>query len=360
MRTKKISFIALLSIIFLTGAIISPGIAQEEISTNLTNVSIQKFDKELEVLIELEGKFNYETFTLIDPHRLVFDFWPVEAVLVEPVMDIKASGVNQIRIGKFQEKVARIVFDLLEPLPTYRIKPLDNGIKIIFKQEKEVVKEEIKAPEEVEEKPIEEVEKVEKIEEKPKEVEKIEKIEEVVPPPKKRALNLHVGFNAGRYNISSDRFKEVYGSGSMIWAFELSKRVYHLNNQEININIGAGYFSKKGETTATKDTIRLTLKPISLGANYLIKLQNNLIPFFGFGLSYYIYKEDWNVFSAKDTKLGYYLNGGLYYQIPMLESLKVKLYLLYSRATVKPEGSNIEGSINIGGFQFGLGLVWTF
>ncbi len=346
-KLMKIIFCNLLILnFFLIGIQIFPFSLQEEGTGKLLNIKISKSEKELLVIIEIEGKFNYENFRLIDPNRLVFDLWHVEDFYTQPGIDVNFCGVDKVEVTKLYPRVIRVAFYLREPLPIFEIERVENGIKITFRLKEGVCKE---------------IEKVEKI--KP-EIKKVPaKVEKIKIPRKKREkkrLNFLVGFYGGKYNVRSSRFKEVYGGGAPIWSLELAHRIYHIDKHNFNIKLGIGYFSKRGEATVTKEAVRFTLKPIIFGVDYLIRVHESLTPFAGFGLDYFIYKEDWRLFNAKDTTLGYYLNGGLYYSIPKIRNLKVKFYLMYSQGKTKPEGSNIEEKVNIGGFQFGLGLIWTF
>jgi len=141
----------------------------EEPLTTLKEITYQRIDGKLEVTIEIEGEFEYDVFELYVPPRLVIDVWKVQEMAVEPETEVNEANVLKIRIGEYQPEVARIVFDLQEPIPSYNVERIDKGLKIIFSLEK--------IPEKLEEKV--KPEKVKKIELPPKKVEK--KLEKKIP-----------------------------------------------------------------------------------------------------------------------------------------------------------------------------------
>lgn len=147
--------------------------AEPQGSSDLKEISFQKTESELEVLIKVEGDFTYETFELFSPPRLVIDFTPVPNISAEPFLMVEDFGVVNIRAGQFQPQVARVVFDLGERAAAHKISKVPEGIKVTFWFE-EVEMRIVPAKEEVVEEP--------KVEEKPKPKEELV-LKPVTKPP---------------------------------------------------------------------------------------------------------------------------------------------------------------------------------
>jgi len=128
----------LLFLIFAQGGLLAH--SDPQLQTELKEIGYQKTDAQLEVSIKIEGQFKYETFGLSDPPRLVIDFWTIQKISALPVFDINQAGVLRIRVGEFKPEVARVVFDLGEKLPSYRISQVEEGLKLVFWLEEGVEK----------------------------------------------------------------------------------------------------------------------------------------------------------------------------------------------------------------------------
>jgi len=319
----------------------------------LKNISFQKIDDQIEVKIEVKGEFYYQILGLTDPSRLVLDFWPVEKILTNPYLEIHEFGVEGIRTGKFQQQVNRVVFDLSEKHPSYKIKRVDGGIDLVFwhgeefKEKVEKVREEAVVKEEKikEVKGAQEIKKVEikeAITGKKLEVEKIE--------------NSMIGFSLGSYNVQDERFKNIYGEGKeAIFGLELSRLVYNTKNHNFDVCLGVQFFSKTGASTATNEETKFSMRPISLSGRYLFKIKD-FFPFASIGLDYYNYKEKCVIQNTSGSTTGYHFQAGIYYQIPKFTPIKIKLYMKYTKAKAKE--NNFE--VDLGGTELGINLVYGF
>lgn len=81
----------------------------------------------------------------------------------------------------------------------------------------------------------------------------------------------------------------------------------------------------------------------------------NVYPFFGGGVSYNIYKEEWEEFgiSFEGEKLGLFLIGGVEYFISNRISFLASAQ--YSWISTK-QGGMLDENINLGGFELALGI----
>jgi len=103
--------------------------------SELKSISYQEADKQLQVMIKVQGNFSFEIFELRQPNRLVLDLTSVGKISSEPSLQINELGVLTVRAGQFQPGVARVVFDLDEKSPLHRISQVEDGVKVIFWQE---------------------------------------------------------------------------------------------------------------------------------------------------------------------------------------------------------------------------------
>ena len=83
-------------------------------------------------------------------------------------------------------------------------------------------------------------------------------------------------------------------------------------------------------------------------------LTKPVIPFAEVGWDYFPYREESPVYTTSGSALGFHLQAGVFIPLKVLKSLKVKLYLRYSR--VKTEENDLE--VNLGGIEYGMGLVY--
>ena len=99
----------------------------------LEKLDLNKTSDFLKVVIGVSGEFGYQHFELKEPSRLVVEISPVGEIRVDESYDINAFGVRAVRTGRFKPDTARIVFDLVEALPSYEIIQVANGIEVVFR-----------------------------------------------------------------------------------------------------------------------------------------------------------------------------------------------------------------------------------
>jgi hypothetical protein len=159
----------------------------------------------------------------------------------------------------------------------------------------------------------------------------------------------------GRYEISDRRYKEVYQQGGDIFTLEISWLLKAQDQHHLGISLGIKSFTKKGQASITQEETKLRLIPIFFGCKYLFKA-GNFIPWIEIGLDWYTYKERSSIKTTSNSTLGYHIQGGLYFQIPKIEFMVLRVYAKHTRA--KTEENNIE--VNLGGFEYGVGLAFNF
>jgi len=178
-----------------------------------------------------------------------------------------------------------------------------------------------------------------------KEKPRIEK--EVKPkPPKKRNNYIKAGVNY--FSPPEQRFKDVYGNG-MTYSGEIGIGVW----KGLKLWISGGYFTKKGELFFTKEKTKVRIFPIGGGIKYLLT-EGRANLYTGMGLYYYQFKETNPIGDVSKSGLGYVGQIGVFLKV--IGGLIVDFNLDYSYCRMRP----VERSINIGGFQAGIGLGYEF
>ncbi len=88
----------------------------------LKDIRVQKTADKIEVAISLTASTPYESFSLMNPNRLVLDFSGVEKVSSPPMIDIQALGMLSVRSALNRPGVARVVFNFSDESPSYQIR----------------------------------------------------------------------------------------------------------------------------------------------------------------------------------------------------------------------------------------------
>lgn len=340
--------------------------AQSEQDTELVNLSFKKVNNQIEVQIECKGDISYESFSLIDPNRLVLDFSGINKVSTQPVIEINDVDILSIRTSQFKPGTGRVVFIFADEIPHYKIEETEKGLMVLFWKEKT---EEGEKPEE-KEKPKEKIEETIKAEEK-KEEEKIEAVPKKIVEPEKSAFpaieeqfpeeeettkKIAFGLSSGYYFLQDEAFRDVYGKGGAFLRAEYSF-LLPINIKSFDVWTSVSYFQKMGNTTITQEEVKLNITTFSLGLRYLRKI-SRFTPFAGAGIDYTVYKErypeDFPIDSVGGSDLGFHIQAGSYFNV--IPSLAVKLHIKYNIARTT-EG---DVGVNLGGVEYGICLIYMF
>jgi hypothetical protein len=155
----------------------------------------------------------------------------------------------------------------------------------------------------------------------------------------------------GNYSISEPRFKAVYHKGGLIEGIGLSVFIIH----DIDFFFEMKGFYKSGELTYTKERTHFLLLPISLGFRYSKPLRY-FCPYAGLGIDYYFYMETNPIQSIINYTRGFHFRVGSYVQLAEKVPIWLNFRLKYTKA--KTEENNLQ--IELGGIEYGLGLVFVF
>lgn len=332
---------------------VNSSMAQIQDSGELKKISLKRLENKLEIHIEVDKLLNYKSFPLYNPNRLVIDLYQVKKFSCDSLIEVIDFGIKAIRIGKFQPDVTRVVFDLAEKPPSYKIQESSKGLIAVFwfgEERKEKTVEEA-SPEIQKEIPKEE----KKPEKRPIPILPREIIEQEEAAEEEEKMTFSIGAKGGFYFMHASRFQDIYGKSSLftgveaVFKFPLRKKEY------IGISLGFKYISDKGLISYEKS--KLEIIPVTLSALYL-RQYRIFFPYVGIGVDYYNYSEnspetfDEPLHSGKTW--GFNIQAGTY--LYLTSSLSLKLFIKYQSARLKENNRNI----NLGGNVYGLVLAYHF
>lgn len=321
----------------------------------LKNISFEKNENQIVVKIEYPPNIPYDSFSLMNPNRLVLDFMGIRAVSSIPMIGINEVGIVSIRSALNRPGVARVVFNFAEESPQYRIEESESGLILTFWKEAEVVEQ--REPEQIIPEPIkppiEEKKDISPKTEKPVQT-KTKPTPTITENPTKKMMSL--GFSSGFLTLQEGAFRDAYGEGGVFFKGEYSFYL-PIKIESFDIWTGVTFFQKNGQTTLTEDELKLRITTFSLAFRYLKKL-SRFTPFIGVGIDYIVYKEtypeDFIVASVGGSDLGFHAQAGTY--IDVLTSLSLKVHIKYNLA----ETTEDLVTVNLGGMEYGIGLVFRF
>jgi hypothetical protein len=246
------------------------------------------------------------------------------------------QGIRGIDVEKIEPETVRVTFDLTEDIQGFRIERTETGATVVL-----TVEEEVKPVEVKEEIPKEEVQ-----------VKEMEEREEPRFPPLK---NTRFGVILGKYTVSDDLFDQIFGASGAIYGFELSRVLWSHKNLNFALSFDVRRFSRVGSSTVSMEETKFSLVPLTFSGIFLVNTKH-VVPFIGAGLDIYNYKEEIATQEISGSATGLHFKLGLFFKIPKLESLSVKIYLKGTSVTAKEE----DVEIDLGGFEFGVGLSFSF
>ena len=109
---------------------------------SIEKIVISKTEKTLEVRILLSFFSYYRQFELPRPNRVGIDCFDTRSIKAPSFLRVNALGVRGIRTGMYKPGIARVVFDMIDQIPPYKIESIENGLRILFWPEEEKVIEE--------------------------------------------------------------------------------------------------------------------------------------------------------------------------------------------------------------------------
>lgn len=349
MRRFKTSAILLSLLLFVTNLLA----VQATQVAELKGIDFTKKGDQIEVNIEYPADIPYDSFSLMNPNRLVIDFMGIRNVSSNPSIGVNDMGIISIRSALNRPGVARVVFSFTDQAPRYKIDETESGLTIIFWKEDTDKGQPEQAAKGREKIPVEK--KIETKTRKPARTEmmNLRSAEERSDSAKK---NMALGISAGYLTLQDDAFSETYGEGGVFFKGEYSVTL-PVKAKSLDIWTGFTYFEMNGKTSITQEDIKLRITNLSLALRYLRTLKK-FTPFAGAGIDYIVYKEilpeDYVVGSVGGSDLGFHVQGGTYYEV--LPSLSLKACIKYLLSKTDVDGVEV----NLGGVEYGVGLTYRF
>ena len=353
MRRVKTSAILLSLFLFATHLLVAQGTQVAE----LKSIDFEKKGNQIEITIEYPPNIPYDSFSLMNPNRLVLDFMGIRTVSSLPMIAINQMGIVSIRSALNRPGVARVVFNFTDETPQYRIEETESGLTITFWEEERYVAQ--REPEQVVQEtakpPVEERVETKPARKKPTQPRTTDtSYREDIATNAKSTMAL--GLTSGYLTIQDDAFAEAYGEGGFFFKGEYSVTL-PFQVESFDIWTGFTLFQMTGLTSITQEDITLKMTNLSVALRYLPTF-GKFTPFAGAGIDYIVYKEilpeDFIIGSVGGSDLGFHLQGGTYYNVLPYLSLKVHIKYLMSKADV--DGTEV----NLGGVEYGAGLIFRF
>jgi hypothetical protein len=160
-----------------------------------------------------------------------------------------------------------------------------------------------------------------------------------------------VEFTLGGYAMNEPRFDAVYKSGGLMSGLSLSSAVV----SDVNFYLDIKYYSREGELTFSKEKTTFYIVPISLGARYIYPL-GLFNPYLGAGLDFYFYYEENPIGTVLNYTNGFHIAGGTYIRLSQSVPVLINVRLKYTWANAEEDSISIQ----LGGFEYGLGVAFVF
>lgn len=153
------------------------------------------------------------------------------------------------------------------------------------------------------------------------------------------------------YSVADSIYKDVYGSGNLMFGGYLSYEVI----RKLELRVEANYFQDKGKMTLSQEEITFTLIPLVFGVRFRV-IKRNLCPYLGVGVGVYSYREMLpdRFEDVSDSTIGYHVEGGSY--LNLTRRFYLDMNVRYILANAKP----FEETIKLGGFRAGIGIGYWF
>ena len=289
---------------------------------------------EMDFEILVTGKFQFSLMELTTPPRLVLDLYPVEKKVSMSQVPVGVFGVIGFRVSQYQPRTTRVVFDLMEGKPLYRVKQTADGVQVIFSKT-----ESPRTPVAPEPQP------------------KPAAQPPATPLPSAPGLpSTLFGVSVLTYRLTDERFREIFDSRTG-WSLGLEWVQVFAPRSRVRPALGIDYShqSKTGFSTISRTPTALTLDPVTVWG-YLLLEGRPVVPYLGAGVSFYHYKETSALHNSEGRATGYSLQAGMFVHLGRVDFLKLKLFGRWTKASILVN----EISAELGGIALGLSVLAGF
>ncbi len=324
---------------FLTLAAAVPAFAD---AARLLSVQPVVHAAELEVLIRVEGAFQFTFFELRDPPRLAVDFDPIREVMAPNLTPVQAFGVERIRTGQPEQGRARVVFEFQDQMPFYLINKTSEGIQVLFLSGSAGKKAAGPKPPTSQPQPPAQ-----------------DSAQPPAPPSSTKAGRLPstlVGFNLANATLADRRFQEVFGRRTTpCLAANFTRICFDFGRLALAVEAEYSRLLLEGQSTISHQATHLNLQSLSLGPCLFLRA-GILWPYASAGLAVYQYHEKSPMHNTLGNSLGFRFQGGISVGAPSFGLLRARVFFQWSKAVAEENGIKV----NLGGISIGAGLALAF
>lgn len=131
-RKNCLFYFLFLLFLFSTRLAFSNEKTMKESSGLLEDIVLSKTQNSLVVKVLFSPNTLYRFFELSDHNRVVIDLFNLVNIKSSRYIVVNDFGVSAIRVGMFKPDVVRVVFDIEQQIPFYKIEKLHGELKVLF------------------------------------------------------------------------------------------------------------------------------------------------------------------------------------------------------------------------------------
>jgi len=341
---------------------IGQAVAEQDVPALLTHIMLTKSAEGLDIKLLCTFYSSYQAVELSVPNRIVVNLNGVEDIAAPRLIEVNQSGVLRIRAGMYLEGIARVVLDLADDMPSYRIVPIKDGLLLSIRPRPGTVQaveprpdaqKDLKARSEartkVEEKEQQQAADIENpaARRSPQGVARVLSQTSETGPSRKRNF-LRIIASADYFSPRQGVLKNVYRHG-MNYGGEINVGLARF----IELWIGGHYFGKTVTDAASGEERKVSLVPLEAGLKF--RLHKGVFnPYLGIGGGYFLYEEKTAAATTREKRPGLVSQAGFFVKIARF--FVIDLSAQYKYCPMK----TASGTFDVGGFHFGLGLGVEF
>lgn len=332
LHVERLGRLCLVVLLILTAGRLAAA-AQEPSPAVLTEIKSTSLAAEMDFEILVSGNFQFSLMELTTPPRLVLDLYPVAKKVSMSQVPVGVFGVVGFRVSQYQPRMTRVVFDLMEGKPLYKVKQTAEGVRVVFSKSESPSTAVAPEPPKPGAQPS----------------------APAIPSASVLPSTLF-GVSALTYRLTDERFMEIFGSRTG-WSLGLEWLQVFAPRSRIRPALGIDYSrqSKTGFSTISRTPTALALDPITVWG-YVLLEGRPVVPYLGAGVSFYNYKETSALHNSEGRATGYSLQAGMFVHLGRVDFLKLKLFGRWTKASVLVN----EISAELGGIAAGLTVLVGF
>jgi len=337
-------------------------ITEPDVPALLTHIILSKADDGLDIKLLCTFYSSYQAIELGSPNRLVINLNGVEDIAAPRSIEVNQSGLLKIRAGMYLKGIARVVLDLIDDMPSYRIAPIKDGLILSIRPRpgtaqaieprigaKTDLKARTEARAKAEEKERQKAADGENpaVRRSPQGVARVLSQTSETGPSRKRNF-LRIIASADYFSPRQGVLKNVYRHG-MNYGGEINVGVARF----IELWIGGHYFGKTVTDAASGNERKASLVPLEAGIKFRFH-KGVFNPYLGIGGGYFLYKEKTAAATIREKRPGLVSQAGFFVKIARFFVIDFSSQYKYCPM------ETAAGKFDAGGFHFGLGLGVEF